>query len=73
MSKMKGNEDRIEKKLKEVSNENRKLVDPLREARERVADLQRQLTGYNKDKASLAVSRQPCQCITKLPVIPMHY
>lgn len=53
---MKENEERIEKKLKEVSNDNRKLVQPLKEAREQVVDLQRQLTNYNKDKASLSVS-----------------
>lgn len=55
MAKMKDNEERIEKKLKEVSNENKKLTEPLKEAREQVADLQRQLTNYNKDKVSLSV------------------
>lgn len=52
---MKDNEERIEKKLKEVSGENRKLVQPLQEAREQVVDLQRQLSNYNKDKISLSV------------------
>lgn len=57
MAKMKDNEERIEKKLKEVNNDNRKLVQPLKEAREQVADLQRQLTNYKKDKVSLSVSQ----------------
>uniref|UniRef100_A0A1B6G1Y7 Dynein regulatory complex subunit 4 n=2 Tax=Proconiini TaxID=565685 RepID=A0A1B6G1Y7_9HEMI len=65
MAKMKDNEERIEKKLKEVSNENKKLVQPLREAREQVTDLQRQLTNYNKDKTSLSNMKKHLSYVTK--------
>ncbi|XP_054257958.1 dynein regulatory complex subunit 4-like [Macrosteles quadrilineatus] len=65
MAKMKDNEERIEKKLKEVSNENKKLTEPLKEAREQVADLQRQLTNYNKDKVSLSNMKKHLSHVTK--------
>lgn len=57
MAEVKKNEDRMEKKLREVTNENKKLVQPLEDAQEQVAELQRQLANYEKDKVSLNVSR----------------
>ena len=40
----------------EVQAENKKLTEPLQKAQEQVAELQRQLFSYNKDKALLIVS-----------------
>ena len=40
----------------EVQAENKKLVEPLQKAQEQVAELQRQLFSYDKDKALLAVN-----------------
>ncbi len=48
--------ERLEKQMNEVQAENRKLVEPLQKAQEQVAELQRQLFSYDKDKALLAVS-----------------
>jgi hypothetical protein len=39
----------------EVQAENKKLIEPLKLAQDQVADLQRQLFSYEKDKALLAV------------------
>jgi hypothetical protein len=44
----------------EVQAENKKLVEPLQKAQEQVADLQRQLFSYDKDKALLAVRHFIC-------------
>lgn len=42
--------------MAEVQAENRRLTEPLQKAQEQVAELQRQLSSYEKDKALLAVS-----------------
>ena len=47
--------ERLEKQMGEVQADNKKLVEPLQKAQEHVADLQRQLFSYDKDKALLAV------------------
>lgn len=60
MVEMKNNENKMEKKLYELMNENKKLVQPLKAAKEKVAELQQQLEFYEKDKLSLAV------CILKI-------
>jgi len=54
---MKKKEERMEKEMAEVQQQNRKLVEPLSKARENVTELQRQLTNYRKDKISLANSK----------------
>ena len=48
--------ERLEKQMGEVQAENKKLVEPLQKAQEQVAELQRQLFSYDKDKALLAVN-----------------
>ena len=53
---MKKKEERLEKQMAEVMAENKRLVEPLQKAREEVDELRRQLTNYDKDKQSLAVS-----------------
>ncbi|CAF0736920.1 unnamed protein product [Brachionus calyciflorus] len=49
--------ERLEKQMSEVQAENKKLVDPLRKAEERVAELEKHLFSYEKDKALLASTR----------------
>jgi chromosome segregation ATPase len=51
---MKKKEERLEKVLAETQLENRKLQEPLQHAREEVAELQRRLANYEKDKLSLS-------------------
>ncbi len=53
---MKRDQDRLEKQLAETQSENRRLMDPLQKAREEVAELQKQLSNYDRDKVSLSVS-----------------
>ena len=55
---MKKKEERTEKQMNEVMAENKRLVEPLNKAREEVDELRRQLANYEKDKQSLAVSRE---------------
>lgn len=43
--------------MAEIQAENKKLVEPLHKANEQVADLQRQLLSYDKDKALLASTK----------------
>lgn len=54
---MKKDMERLEKQAIETQAENRRLQDPLQRAREDVAELQKQLTNYERDKTSLAVSQ----------------
>ena len=57
---MKKDQERLEKQLAETQAENRRLQDPLQRAREEVAELQKQLANYERDKVSLAVSWYKC-------------
>ncbi|XP_013982530.1 dynein regulatory complex subunit 4 [Salmo salar] len=54
MEEMKRKEERLEKDLAEVLLQNRHLTEPLQRAKEEVAELQKQLANYEKDKTSLA-------------------
>ena len=58
---MKKKEERLEKQMADVKNENKQLVEPLQKAREEVAELQRQLSSYEKDKQLLAASTCLCE------------
>lgn len=49
--------ERLEKQMAEIQAENKKLVEPLHKANEQVADLQRHLSSYDKDKALLASTK----------------
>lgn len=51
---MKERAERDEKQMAEIKAENLRLTEPLRKAREEVAELTRQLANYSKDKQSLA-------------------
>ena len=53
---MKKDQERLEKQLAETQAENRRLQDPLQKAKEEVAELQKQLASYERDKISLRVS-----------------
>ena len=57
---MKKDQERLEKQLGETQAENRRLQDPLHKAREELAELQKQLSSYERDKVSLRVSRGVC-------------
>eukprot|EP00042_Codosiga_hollandica_P041410 m.368890 g.368890 ORF g.368890 m.368890 type:complete len:472 (+) comp56108_c0_seq1:117-1532(+) len=50
---MKKKEERMEKQMAEIVAENKRLTEPLTKARTEVAELQKQLSGYEKDKVSL--------------------
>lgn len=52
---MKRKEERLEKEMTEVMLQNKHLTEPLQRAKEEVAELQKMLANYEKDKASLAV------------------
>lgn len=52
---MKKDGERLEKQLAETQAENRRLQEPLQKAREEVAELQKQLASYERDKVSLTV------------------
>lgn len=54
MEGMRKREEHMEKQLRDVTAENRKLVEPLQQAQAEVAELSRQLRNYEKDKVSLA-------------------
>lgn len=47
--------ERMTKQVSDLTQENRKLVEPLKQARAEVAEYKRQLQNYEKDKISLAV------------------
>jgi chromosome segregation ATPase len=50
---MKQREERTEKKMAEVLAENRKLVEPLKDAKTRVAELEKQVAAHDRDKQFL--------------------
>ncbi|KAM4608283.1 dynein regulatory complex subunit 4 isoform 2-T2 [Polymixia lowei] len=54
---MKRKEKRQEKEMAEVLLQNKRLTEPLQRAKEEVAELQKQLLNYEKDKALLASAR----------------
>lgn len=53
---MKKKEERLEKEMADVLQQNKRLTQPLQKATEEVSELQKQLANYKKDKALLAVS-----------------
>ncbi|XP_075221357.1 dynein regulatory complex subunit 4-like [Lycorma delicatula] len=65
MMEMKNNENKMEKKLYELTSENKRLVQPLKAAKEQVAELQHQLEFYDKDKLSLANTKKQLNAVTK--------
>ena len=54
---VKRQKERLEKQMAEVQAENRRLAEPLQRAQEQVAELQRALFSYEKDKALLASTK----------------
>ena len=50
--------------MAEISAENKRLTEPLQKAREEVDELRRQLSNYDKDKQSLAVSLEASHYMT---------
>ena len=60
---MKKDQDKLEKQLAETQAENRRLQDPLQKAREELTELHKQLSSYERDKVSLAVSAR-CPCVS---------
>ena len=61
---MKKKEERMEKKMAELTAENKRLTEPLQKAREEVEELRRQLANYEKDKETLRV----CAAVLSLHV-----
>lgn len=54
---MKKKEERMEKKMGELTAENKRLTEPLQKAREEVEELRRQLASYEKDKETLRMTK----------------
>ncbi|KPP70538.1 growth arrest-specific protein 8-like, partial [Scleropages formosus] len=54
MEEMKRKEERLEKEMAEVQQQNKQLTEPLQKAKEELAKLKKQLENYEKDKVSLA-------------------
>lgn len=65
MEDMRKKEDRLEKEAADLQLQNRRLAEPLQKAREEVAELQRQLANYQKDKTSLASTKARLKCTEK--------
>ncbi|XP_053304482.1 dynein regulatory complex subunit 4 [Spea bombifrons] len=57
MEEMRKKEDRLGKEMADLQLQNRRLTEPLQKAREEVADLQKQLANYEKDKTALASTK----------------
>ncbi|XP_062996933.1 dynein regulatory complex subunit 4 [Elgaria multicarinata webbii] len=57
MEEMKKKEDHLEKEMAEVMLQNKRLAEPLQRARDEVAELQKKLAHYEKDKTMLASIR----------------
>lgn len=62
MEALRKHNERMTKQVSDLTQENRKLVEPLKQARAEVAEYQRQLQNYEKDKMSLAVSVFMARC-----------
>jgi len=56
MEELKANHDRMEKQLSACQAENKKLAEPYKQAQSELALLRRQLSTYEQDKNTLAVS-----------------
>lgn len=52
---MKKKEERLEKVMAEVLQQNKRLTEPLQKATQEVSEMKKQLANYEKDKALLAV------------------
>lgn len=65
---MKKKEERLEKEMAEVLQQNKSLTEPLQKATQEVSELQKQLTNYKKDKALLAV----CICFLSLSALKLY-
>ncbi|XP_077317066.1 dynein regulatory complex subunit 4 [Lithobates pipiens] len=65
MEDMRKKEDRLEKEAADLQLQNRRLAEPLQKAREEVAELQRHLANYQKDKTSLASTKARLKCTEK--------
>lgn len=57
---LKKKETILEKEKAEVLLQNKELIGPLQETQELVAELQKKLVHYHRDKEALMVSGQPC-------------
>lgn len=56
MEVLRNQNERMTKQVADLTSENKKLVEPLKQAEALVAEYRRQLQNYTKDKHSLAVS-----------------
>ncbi|XP_060779219.1 dynein regulatory complex subunit 4 isoform X2 [Neoarius graeffei] len=55
---MKKKEERLEKVMAEVLQQNKRLTEPLQKATQEVSEMKKQLANYEKDKALLAVQQE---------------
>ncbi|XP_074205194.1 dynein regulatory complex subunit 4 isoform X1 [Camelus bactrianus] len=57
MEDMRKKEEHLEKEMMEVSAQNRRLADPLQKARDEMADMQKRLGSYERDKQILVCTK----------------
>ncbi|XP_044787128.1 dynein regulatory complex subunit 4 isoform X2 [Bubalus bubalis] len=57
MEDMRKKEEHLEKEMTEVAMQNRRLADPLQKAREEMSDMQKKLSGYERDKQMLVCTK----------------
>ncbi|XP_061029208.1 dynein regulatory complex subunit 4 isoform X3 [Eubalaena glacialis] len=57
IERMRKREELLEKEVTEASTQNRRLADPLQEARDEMSEMQKQLGGYERDKQILLCTK----------------
>uniref|UniRef100_A0A1B0DA44 Dynein regulatory complex subunit 4 n=1 Tax=Phlebotomus papatasi TaxID=29031 RepID=A0A1B0DA44_PHLPP len=57
--------ERNERTVAEVTAENRRLIEPLQEAKAELADLRKKLENYDRDRSALARSKTRCKTAEK--------
>lgn len=55
MEDLKNYSERMERQVSDIQAENRKLVQPLKEATDKVNEMTKKVQGYEKDRTELAV------------------
>lgn len=65
MEDLKNYSERMERQVSDIQAENRKLVQPLKEATEKVNEMTKKIQSYEKDRNELAVKYIITKCINK--------
>ncbi|XP_059617647.1 dynein regulatory complex subunit 4 [Phlebotomus argentipes] len=65
MEELRQQSERNERTVSDVTAENRRLVEPLQEAKAELADLRKKLENYDRDRSALARSKTRCKTAEK--------